>query len=126
MRGAVGGDDFPDRGKLPECGLPQGQKLVAEEDRARQQQRRHGGQQNDHRELAPDREVFKALRSEKSHWLPVSPAIVTGIWRNTFWLLMDASPPNVRTQPQPPERDVARNDDVRVFIIGQLPRAVVD
>jgi hypothetical protein len=38
---------------------------------------------------------------------------------------MDASPPNVRVQPQPPERDVACNDDVRVFIIGQLSRAAV-
>jgi len=31
--------------------------------------------------------------------------------------------PNVRTQPQPPERDVACNNDVRVSMIGQLPGA---
>src|SRR2546422_1607827 len=57
--------------------------------------------------------------------LLVSPAIVTRIWRKAFWLLMDASPPNVRVQPQPPERYVACKDDVQVFIISQLPRAAV-
>jgi len=32
-------------------------------------------------------------------------------------------PPNEKGQAQPPEADVACNDDVRVFIVGQLPGA---
>src|SRR5205823_4315348 len=55
----VGGDDFSQGGEFPDRGLPKRQKLVGKKCRARQQQHRPAGQQNNRHQLPLDRRVFE-------------------------------------------------------------------
>jgi len=59
--------------------------------------------------------ISKSFQSGQESYSLYSCSVINGVRR--------PAPSNVRTQPQPPERDVACNDDVRVSIIGQLPGA---